>query len=200
MKPAHLAIRIFLTLLPAILFAQLPTASLRSNQPANLFKPVIITTTTDSTIVGFGFVNPIDFSDLIFTKERPQEDYVESWEHFKDIRLIKMVDRGLRTLEPLDFRGRTILNELVGETENHKIFKSVSRYSPDVYFIQPKDKPNVYKQIVLRKQKLFTKTAKKVFKDCPPIITEIENNNYSNNPTSLIELVEKFEENCGVLE
>lgn len=183
-----------------LVYAQLPTASLKSKQPSHLFKPVIITTNSNSTIVGFGFVNPIDYSKLIFTRNKPNESVVEDWEQFDDIKNVKILGEDEILLEALNFKGKDkILNALVYESNKHKLFKSISIYTPDLYFLSDNSSPDEYNMFILRKQKSFDRSAKKIFKNCPGILESIEKGNFKNNEEGIIKLIVQFEKSCNII-
>ncbi|QCK16480.1 hypothetical protein [Mangrovivirga cuniculi] len=197
----HYSILLLLTLcFSNLVYAQLPTASLKSKQPSHLFKSVIITTNSDSTVVGFGFVNPIDYSELIFTRNKPNESVVEDWEQFDDIKNVKILGEDEILLEALNFKGKhKILHALVYESNRYKLYKSISIYTPDLYFFSDISSPDEYSMLILRKQRSFERSAKKIFKNCPGILESIKKGKFKNNEEGVIKLIEEFEKSCNII-
>lgn len=95
--------------------AQLGYRVLSDKQNSENFKPLMYRTSNDSVGTGFGFVNPVDYSSIVFLKEKPVEETTKDWT-IEKFRYVEIYDKNAITklkelLEKTKIMDSTRLNE-----------------------------------------------------------------------------------------
>lgn len=95
--------------------AQIGYRVLNVKQNSEDFKPLKYRTSNDSTGTGFGFVNPVDYSSIVFLKEKPVDETTKDWTVEK-FRYVEIYDKNRITklkelLEKIKMPDSTRLNE-----------------------------------------------------------------------------------------
>ena len=110
--------RLLVTVLVLSMYAQAQIGYrvLNVKQHTADFKPLKYTTFNDSIGTGFGFVNPVDYSSIVFLKEQPVEVETKEWTT-KKVKSVEIYDKNsiakLRELlETRKMIDSTRLNEL----------------------------------------------------------------------------------------
>lgn len=195
---------IFLTL-PCFLSAQVYTARLKKEQPIDQFYPLTIVTSSDSIINGYGKINPVSFKDLIYVKNLPKTEFVTNWIVIKNIKEAVIIKNDKIKLFPLSVKtggiAQGLLNQLIYEDNSIRLFESLVPYFDNVYFLEIKNLSNSkkhFKFISLNKEKIFRRSAKKVFKICPELVDKIDLGHYTNTFDDLILLIKDYPKVCQI--
>ena len=96
--------------------AQIGYRVLNVKQNSEDFKQLMYRTSNDSIGTGFGFVNPVDYSSIVFSKEKPVEGTTKDWTVVKKIRYVEIYDKNTITklkelLEKRKMSDSTRVNE-----------------------------------------------------------------------------------------
>lgn len=106
MKRTYYLLIILFLLFNSYTQAQIGYRVLSVKQNSENFKPLMYSTPNDSLGTGFGFVNPVDYSSIVFLKEKPVEETTKNWTIEK-----------FRYVEIYDKNTITKLKELLGKTK-----------------------------------------------------------------------------------
>lgn len=97
MKKTYYLLIILFLLFNSYTHAQLGYRVLSDKQNSENFKPLMYRTSNDSVGTGFGFVNPVDYSSIVFLKEKPVEGTTKDWTVVKKIRYVEIYDKNTIT-------------------------------------------------------------------------------------------------------
>ncbi|QNM86404.1 hypothetical protein H9W90_04575 [Polaribacter pectinis] len=96
MKRFHYSFIMFFLLFNSYTQAQIGYRVLNVKQNSKDFKPLMYRTSNDSIGTGFGFVNPVDYSSIVFLKEKPVEETTKDWTVEK-FRYVEIYDKNTIT-------------------------------------------------------------------------------------------------------